>query len=919
MAAANGILTPPQRPADPFSPSSPKRKHADVSVSSNGVSHEAPVNSADVSHSDVQSVLSDILTVLKGYDTQPSILNLPISSSVLRSSSGEPSAKRTKLQVPNEPTTIANLLQNGQYNSLESLVHDVGLASSEILASLKTSEADAFTALQTELPSTLDETRTLTGVLAFKKIVKTLVSRAQQSMEKARVSGETSDQAAPTPVSWSPSTSSADNIPESRTVLTLYGTAQGPKQLFSSLQQPSHVPSSSSNPDSGLDTTIKVSLPLRESTLPNIISTTEIFPLPTDGKKKREPTLGEVFGPQPTSTQLSPPKPAKQLTTRGSVVTFVPQDSLPKGNRRIPYSYTTQSLSTGQWLGYGGVDLPKDPTSPTAKHKSRQRALSTGEAQLPPSEATLAAVQQAKEDALFRSAYSSFAPSRDDATAIIPEETKNQVWWQKVGEDRFNNVFGIDPILLDLDKHSLDVDSGASLAEESELKEAVENYVPPEKDDLVICPAEDDLQKSTDDVLEQISELLETLASQQRNRNSSLATNPRTPVIQNASLASLAGSPSTPSADEIDIHEMLKNQLSLLISSLPPYAVAKLNGDQLAELNLDKTILIGTKDYRGVLEEDQVSRHSKAAVLGAATASTIPRIGPNAVPAHSHYAPAANTYARSASSGHPSGPRPSQTSQSYFPQQHAVRSPSVHSYQRPMSGAAQSYQASASYVNTAPRPSFPVTPAYNQHTPRAASYAQPTPGGQYYSTRPSQPGPFGAASSQYYQSTPQPAAHSRYTQQPQNGYQQRPQNLAYSYGSSQSPHMRTGSPLKAAQPLPQPNYHAPRLPYAGTPVAGGQVRSGGGFYTQPSMPAASQYGNAQLATPSTVGPAGFHTSMSSEQQQIMLDRQRQQLAVQPQARMAAQGSFNRQGSGTPQPPNPQYGGQPGVNGATMIV
>lgn len=67
MAAANGILTPPQRPADPFSPSSPKRKHADVSVSSNGVSHEAPVNSADVSHSDVQSVLSDILTVLKGY------------------------------------------------------------------------------------------------------------------------------------------------------------------------------------------------------------------------------------------------------------------------------------------------------------------------------------------------------------------------------------------------------------------------------------------------------------------------------------------------------------------------------------------------------------------------------------------------------------------------------------------------------------------------------------------------------------------------------------------------------------------------------------------------------------------------------------------------------------------------------------
>jgi hypothetical protein len=876
-----------------------------------------------------------MLAVLKSYDTEPSILGLPISSSVLRAASGEPTTKRAKLELPNEPTTIATLIQNGQYDSFESLVKDVELASSEVLPSLNDSEAAVFSTSQNEPQVGLNDTRLLAKVLAFKKILKTLVSRAQKqrmerSAEKAHLSAESHDQAAPTAVSWSKSASSAETIPESRTILTLYGSAQGPKQLFSSLQQPSHVPSSSSSGQSGLDTAVRVSLPLRESTLPNIISTTEIFPLPAnqfDGEKKRGPTFGEVFGPQPSATQLSPPKPAKQLTTRGSVVTFVPQEALPKVNRKVPSSYTTQNLSTGQWLGYGGVDLPKDPTSPTAKHKSRQRALSTGEAQLPPSEATLAAVQQAKEDALFRSAYSSFAPSRDDATAIIPEETKNQIWWQRIGQDRFHDVFGIDPILLDLDKSSLETTPNASWAEDEEkdLKEAVESYVPPEKSSPLASPAQDDLQKGTNEVLDQISELLETLASQQRNRNSSLATNPRTPVIQNASLASLAGSPSTPSAEEVDIHEMLKNQLTLLISSLPPYAVAKLNGDQLAELNLDKTILIGAKEYRGVLEEDQVSRLSKAAALGATTGSTIPRMGSTGttVPTHSHYPPVANQYPRSASSSsHPSGPRPSQTPQSYYPQQHIVhRSPSVHGYQRSTNGAPQSYQAPSNYINTTPRPSYPATPAYNQQTPRP-SYAQSTPGGQYYSARPSQPGTFGVGASQYYQSTPQ-AAHSRYTQQPpQNGYQQqRPQNVAsmYNYGSSQSPHMRTGSPLKAAQPPSQPNYHAPRPTYS-TPVAGGQVRSGGGYYSQSSLPASSQYGgNAQPATPSTVGPTGFHSSMSSEQQQIMLDRQRQQLAVQPQARMAAQGSFNRQGSGTPQPPNPQYGGQQGVNGAPMIV
>ena len=50
-----------------------------------------------------------------------------------------------------------------------------------------------------------------------------------------------------------------------------------------------------------------------------------------------------------------------------------------------------------------------------------------------------------------------------------------------------------------------------------------------------------------------------------------------------------------------------------------------------------------------------------------------------------------------------------------------------------------------------------------------------------------------------------------------------------------------------------------------------------------------------------------------------MDRQRAQLAMQPQARMAAQGNANRRDSGTPQPPNGQYGGQQQVNGTPMVA
>ena len=798
--------------------------------------------------------------------------------------------------------TIANLVQEGSYNSLEALEQDVETATSELLSSLDTNE------LSTRQPS-VEQTRLHTSILAFQKVSRTLLSREETRLSHVVTTPETSGEASDeeeeeATAKETQETQTKEDEPQGRTVLTLYGSAQGPKQLFSSLQQPVSVRPSTAEAPSTLDRSVKVTLPLRESSLPNIITTTQVFPLPEDddAKKRKPKTFGELFGPPSHLPQLGPPKIAKPSTTRGNnTVTFAPQESLPKPSRKSSHTYATQNLSTGHWLGYGGVDMPKDPTSPTAKQKSRQRALSTGEAQQPPSEATLAAVQQAKEEALFRSAYSSFAPSRDDATAIVPEETKNKVWWQKIGGKRFNDTFPIDPELLDLD--TTEKPSTNGLADEADsFKDAVEAFAPVEGD-----PFEEkvhsELDKDTNEVLREISELLETLASHQRIRNSSLTTNPRTP-LQNPSLASLAGSPSTPSSEEIDVYQMLKSQLTLMISQLPPYAVAKLNGDQLDELNISRTIIIETEQHRGVLEEDQYSR--RAAIPATAAVPSLSRAGSSGTASHTHYPPATSQYGRSTPVAH-SSVRPVQAAPSYYsqPQTSTHRSPSVH-YSR-SSTTGQAYQTPApSFSTSSSRPTF-STSQYGQPGHRAP-YNQATPN-QYYSQRPSAPASnYGGVNSQFYQHTPQSQSQRYPPQQTQNGYYQRASNPpSYNYNAAQSPHARTGSPLKAGPSAAPANYSSSRSGF-GTPVSGGQMRSSYQYAT-PQPPASSVSASA---------PTGYN-ALGANHQQMMLDRQQAQVAAQSQARLAAQNNFNRPGSGTPQPPTPQYSGQQQPNGATMVA
>ncbi|KAH8643751.1 hypothetical protein IG631_01214 [Alternaria alternata] len=821
------------------------------------------------------------MLTLNSYDTKPSILSHPITSSITRSASGEADSKRTKLTPPSGPATITNLIQDGSYQSLHALEKDVESAAAEILAA--NGPSDSSTA-----PTSPEDTALQGKVLAFQTILKNLVAREDARKAHGPAEGVNGDADAHvstedgTPVPIKEEEQDAE-VPQSRTVLTLYGSAP-PKQLFSSLQQPQKIPPTDGI--STLDTAVKVTLPLRETNLPNLISTTEVYPLPDPDNKKKIATIGEVFRAPPHLPQISPPKSARPTTSKGnSTITFAHQEA-PKPRRKGSQSYAHQNLSSGFWLGYGGVDMPKDQTSPTAKQKSRQRALSMGEAQQPPSEAILVAVQQAKEDALFRSAYSSFAPTRDDSSAIIPEETKNMVWWQRVGEKRFNDMFPIDPALLDPEEAKRALANGTT--DEDELfKEAVENFTPIEGDELPGMEEKTEEEKDTDEVLKEISELLETLASYQRIRNLSLTTNPRTPVVQNASLATLAGSPSTPSSEEFDVYQILKSQLTLLISQLPPYAVAKLNGDQMDELNISRTILFDAKEYKGVLEEDQLSKLAKTPGMTTATPATLARTGSGT---NAHYPAASHQYSRPGQSVPQSGARPV-----YTQPQSLHRSSSMH-LQRSPSNAAQTFQPGGAPYAPNARSGYSATPSYSQQTPRP-SYGT-TPSGQYFPQRSAQPSGYsGATGSQYYNSTPAQGQNRYAAQQNQGNFYPRSQNAAPLYNGSQAPPPHNVSPMKGAPPTP--SAYGTRPTY-GTPVSGGQMRS-------------TYYGPSQYGAPQTPAAAGPYNGVASNPQQMMLERQQ---AQQAQARLAAQNSFSssRQGSGTPQPPN---GSMYGANGASM--
>lgn len=707
------------------------------------------------------------------YETQPSFLE----HTFLDTSAGEPAQKKAKLsESAGDNTTIANKLSHGSYASLAQLKQDAARVSKELASGIRAAEKPDG---QTGGRPSVDDLKRIQRIGALEQLVKEIVDKEskyestqgqQDSAKQGLANGRFASQAA---------------AARSGTVLTLFGNAPTPKQLFSSMQ---HAADVKPEPE------IKVELPVAEMGLPNGLTATNIMPSGT-GETETGPTFEDSFAPPYSLATLHPPKNPKRSATKEINVTWEFKDPVTRGSKRG--GYTTQSLITGEWLSYGGIDSGQGASALQEKRKQRDRALSGAEAvQTAPTKAMLEDELARQEDALFRRAYSSFAPTYDDTKAIIPSETKSMAWYAKLGNRRFNETFGRDPALADessMEEMAID----PALLEPADDKTEDFHRVIEELDSLSEDAFEEKPWDKTDPelVLREIAELLETLASHQRIRNATLSSsNPvsRTPISPAPTLASRIGRPDSPAEDEVSTYEKLRHEIAYLVLRLPPYALAKLDGEQLGDLGVSTLLPFQTRDYKGSMEEDQVSRQAKytAAATAAGLASLTRQ---SSSTAGQHYS---STSSRTPAIGAAANTRYGQTAQ--VPGKTPATAPA---YGRSMSGQSGSYGT----PTAAPRQQYQPSQYARPGAAQQSSYGQSN-GQQYYGqSRPQQtPSTYGYGQT-YSQTQQQRPAYS--SSQPLQQFQQRA--ATYQPGptqqpQSQSPYKRTASPA-----MPQPQSYAP--------------------------------------------------------------------------------------------------------------
>ena len=845
------------------------------------------------------------------YDTTPSLLECPIPSST----DDKHSAKRAKLSSQTNSTTIAAEIQSQSYQSIEELLHDVDTAVSMIgnkeQATYKQSTGSH------SISGTDGHSQESLKISAFRKelsnILRREVIRRPQILGVSGVhaphpsggdSGQNDDTAK------APTSSSTDIT--GRTVLTLLSTALSaaslPKQLFSSLQEPKIVNPSKASQVSESDIPVADAenagagsilnfLPLRETALPNGISTTKVIPIHSTGVKNDKTkiqTMGDVFAAGSNITPLNPPRQSRHTATRSqSVNWYNPNEASSPGRSRGRETFTVQPLSTGQWLTYNVAPSPKQLSTPEAKRKQRDRALSQGESKTPLPQEVIEAHYQAREEALFRSAYSSFAPDHDNTAALVPERLKNRLWWERFGQKRLHNILAQNDTTPrnDLFSEADESQNPIELNEDKLFKEAVETWtsedMPQEFKTLSKeARVEDKAEKDVQDILKDVSELLETLSSHQHVRNLSLPTNTRTSASQNLPLTAMSGSPSTPSSTEIDIYNVLKSQLCLMISALPPHVVAKLNGEQLDALSISTRIPTEARNYHGTMEDVESATKIRPVAVSATGGSSMRTMTPTASAAarSSHYQqPITNANPRVTYASQ-TPVRATAPSATYPSQQYSARpTSSTTQYTTHVSHPTASQQPTAS----SNRHSY-STPQYSYQTPQA-HHGQYTNGHRPQQTQ----NGYSSYSQQYAASqqanSPAPIQGSQYQRPTQPGYQQRAQNTQTpSYAPL--PSGRSASPQNPS--VGYTAYHH-RTSFSGPSLPPSQSQQRPQYNSQSSQITNANSGAVQLNN--AVGTVGQHIHLTAEEQAMLMDRQKQQLAQQIRLNNA------RQGSGTPQP------------------
>ncbi|TLS23885.1 hypothetical protein PpBr36_08221 [Pyricularia pennisetigena] len=892
----NGLST-PSLPASPESSASSSKRKRDTNDDETAPKPNSldglqlTTNGQQPPKQDERKLVRNVFEVLRRFDANNLILSRPIPE---LSSSGEPQAKRQKADESSASQSIQDKASRGNYAKLDDLVADVKRAVNDVLEALRE-------ATPGEDAQNFDEQ--LNQVLDFRKKALDLYQREiaypeTPAQASQRFSGEQ---------------------PEGRYALSVYGLAPHGKTLYTNLQLPVRT---SAHPE-GLFKSIST------AKLPQGIIATRVTPHSPKKKAKRAPTLGELYPPAANLPPLQAPKSSKS-TTKSNVLGFHQPDPVYKCPHKAGLTYFSQHVAVGQWIDYSNAT----PSSHSQiKTKQRERAQS-----LAGHKPSTVELEMSEMETLFRRAFTSFAPSKDDTSAVIPSNHASRIWWQRTGQRQLQRMISAEESddapeesATEIPHDDVDVDA---------VEEAIRNW------DGLIDPSLEDgpskeskQEKSIDDKLMEASDLIETLASHQRNRHLALPTSKdrrsTDPVgadmLYNGSLVQ------QPGAEETEVYMKLKNALLDIILDLPPYALSRLDGDKLGDLFISTKLEIRTDVRQGINEEDesvvkarqqqqqqQQQQHMQASAPRQQSHRT-PSV-PGGVPYvnQQYYAtqnrqPAPNTgappfYQQSPVRAQPSPlhQRPPMTS-AMPPQmaQHASHVPhqshSPHPQHRPSSS--QQYRQpngySSTYAPQNPKPPAPYghnampysgTPGQSQAQRMAAhpGYAHGSPAGT--PTQSQQPqrrfpsGNQGFATGYPPQQAPQPQHHQPmyhqqhagqrpgYPQQYSNGQPNIPPRAAHP--PQPTPQQHPYSPMQPQHhPHPQQMAQQPRFPqYAASP---GPQPGQGHRYPMSGNQAMTPNGAHQGTTPS-LGPSGFHTHMSESQQNQIMEQSRRSAQQQMQ-------------------------------------
>ncbi|KAL1957932.1 hypothetical protein VTO42DRAFT_5324 [Malbranchea cinnamomea] len=795
--------------------------------------------------------LQDLLKVMLKYDSGLGLLRQPLPDRPAL----EPNTKRPKLsQAVNGVETIESRILSHEYTSLQEFLDDVEAATELIIGQTRQSQslANGLHNRETSPADLANRTR------HFKAQLNDLLRRHPFTDLPLGNTGFCYQQT-------QGDENAFHNVPrEDKIVLTVQANIGRGRQLFSSLQK-------SNRQNHSLDDAAVASFD--EASLPNGVSISRVLPFNPanlEEMKTRTRTIGEVFAPHSSLPILEPPRKTDISASRPAVVEWLsPVDAIAAeasalGDQRY---YSSSSAPMIHWVNYG-YELPDLP----GRRKTYQGNMVV-ESQQSETSQRISTIGKAK----FFEAFSSFAPSFDSSGSVVPRNTKTQAWWRKSGLKHFQrmlypeNSTEIETITAQLPQINLDQEA---------LENAVESFDPEPLELTKTDDKEGDSEgrdRDLEDVIQDISELLRTLDSYRRLRQ----LGPGASIVHETDNSANMDTRANPSAAELEVYETLKSSLSAMIATLPPYAVAKLNGEQLSELNISKKIVLDSVDYPGTMEEDEYTLHQRQApkvgqMIGTARSAT-----------GASRTPPATTYQRYSSRAKP----PPSNFQN--PQSYGNRTSSVH------------YQP-----NGPPQHPTPLQPASNH-----PGYVQQP---QY--SQPGTPQQTRVGILQQFQRTSQNSSphltqrgHSP-AQSLSHQYQPRPAPPNYQHPQayhSPVPGPRSASPQKAGayghspqrqylSPTPsqsQPRYfqQQPHLPQP-IPQQGPQPASFPNFPSNQASPVAPPY--------SSTAAAAMVYSRSAAEQAALMERNRAQL-----------GEVQRPSSATPQPPQHSLpNGQPKAHG-----